>query len=63
MRNLSTFINAGGKAEWKYLIFEHNKHQVDDAKQLAKSLGVETFISEPLTNWSAVNWSAIYRTG
>ena len=61
MRNLSTFINAGGKAEWKYLIFEHNKHQVDDAKQLAKSLGVETFISEPSSRVST-NLVPVYKT-
>lgn len=47
MRNLSTYISAGGRADWKYLIFEHNKHQVEDARELARSLGVVGFVSEP----------------
>ena len=54
IRNLSTYIAAGGKAEWKYLIFKHNTHQVEDAKQLAKSLGVVTFVSEPSSRGSTV---------
>jgi MoaA/NifB/PqqE/SkfB family radical SAM enzyme len=46
MNNMTTFINEGGKAHWDMLIFDHNKHQVDEAKQLAKTLGVSWFRSK-----------------
>lgn len=47
MRNMKTYIDAGGYSDWKFLIFEHNKHQVEEAKQLAKQLGVTNFTTEP----------------
>ena len=43
MRNASAFISHGGKARWDYLVFEHNYHQVEEAKQLAKDMGFHTF--------------------
>ena len=43
MRNATTYINAGGRAEWKFIKFEHNEHQVDEAKRLAMYLGFERF--------------------
>jgi MoaA/NifB/PqqE/SkfB family radical SAM enzyme len=37
MRNIKTYIDAGGYSDWKFLIFDHNKHQVEEAKELAKN--------------------------
>ena len=31
------------QVHWKYIVFEHNKHQVDDAKKLANDVGFTTF--------------------
>jgi len=42
--NVKAFIDAGGFAEWDYLIFKHNEHQIKEAKQLASELGFKTFI-------------------
>jgi MoaA/NifB/PqqE/SkfB family radical SAM enzyme len=39
MANAQTFIAAGGRAVWKMTRFDHNIHQIDTAKQLAKQLG------------------------
>ena len=47
MDNAKTFISAGGIAEWKYIVFKHNEHQVEKAEQLAKQMGFEKFIKEP----------------
>ena len=47
MDNAKTFISAGGVAEWKYIIFKHNEHQVFQAEQLAKQMGFKKFIKEP----------------
>jgi MoaA/NifB/PqqE/SkfB family radical SAM enzyme len=43
MTNASAFISAGGQAEWQYLIFDWNKHQVQEAKQLASDMGFTNF--------------------
>jgi len=45
-RNMRVFINAGGRARWDFLIFEHNQHQVDEAEELAKEWGVEKFMKK-----------------
>ena len=38
-----SFIAAGGRARWDFLIFDYNEHQIGEAKQLAKEWGFETF--------------------
>lgn len=43
MDNVKTFIQAGGRAHWDMLVFEHNKHQVSHCEQLAKDLGFKWF--------------------
>jgi len=45
-RNMKAFINAGGRARWDYLIFEHNECDVDRAEKLAKEWGCEKFIKK-----------------
>ena len=45
-RNMQAFINAGGRARWDYLIFEHNQHQVDEAQALANAWGCEKFMKK-----------------
>jgi len=47
MNNAQIFIDAGGFADWKFLIFDHNKHQIEEAKALAKTMGFHTFVAEP----------------
>jgi sulfatase maturation enzyme AslB (radical SAM superfamily) len=43
MENIKTFVDAGGKAQWKYIIFPWNEHQVQEAKQLSKEIGLSKF--------------------
>jgi MoaA/NifB/PqqE/SkfB family radical SAM enzyme len=38
IENAKAFINAGGRAQWNYIVFKHNEHQVDQAKQLASDM-------------------------
>lgn len=43
MANAQAFISAGGRAHWEMLVFDHNKHQVDQAESLAKKMGFKWF--------------------
>ena len=43
MDNAKAFIDAGGSAHWDMLVFEHNKHQVDEVHKLAKDMGFNWF--------------------
>lgn len=43
MSNAQAFIDAGGRAHWEMLVFEHNQHQVKQAEQLAKDMGFKFF--------------------
>lgn len=43
MENAQSFISAGGQAIWVYLVFEHNEHQVEQARALAQELGFHDF--------------------
>jgi len=38
-----TFIDNGGNARWDFIVFEHNEHQIEKAKQLSQQLGFESF--------------------
>ena len=45
-RNMQAFIDAGGRARWDFLIFQHNEHQVEEAEALANAWGCEKFIKK-----------------
>lgn len=44
IENAKSFINAGGKAQWNYIVFEHNEHEIEDAKKLSQDLGFEDIL-------------------
>ena len=41
--NAQAYIDAGGFADWDYLIFKHNEHQIDEANALSKAMGFQNF--------------------
>jgi MoaA/NifB/PqqE/SkfB family radical SAM enzyme len=43
MRNAQIFIEAGGRAVWKMIKFDHNAHQIDQARDLSAQLGFQEF--------------------
>ncbi len=55
MANVQTFIQAGGRATWEYLIFDHNDHQVEQARQLATDMGFKEFIHKRPTGFESKN--------
>ena len=43
MKNVEAFIKAGGIAHWEYIVFAHNEHEVDRARDLADRMGFDKF--------------------
>jgi MoaA/NifB/PqqE/SkfB family radical SAM enzyme len=43
MDSVTAFVAAGGRAEWDFIVFRHNEHQIDDARALAAKLGFQRF--------------------
>lgn len=43
IENAKAFIEAGGNAEWAFIVFKHNQHQIEEARNLSKELGFKTF--------------------
>ena len=39
LRSVKSFIAAGGIAEWDFIVFKHNEHEILDAQKLARELG------------------------
>jgi len=56
MDNADAFIKAGGKADWKWLLFKHNEHQVEEARTLAKKMGFDSFHTSYSDRWKEYNW-------
>ncbi len=44
MRNARAYIDAGGRAQWNYIVFKHNEHQVEQARALSKEYGFFNFL-------------------
>ena len=38
INNVKTFIAAGGNATWEFLVFRHNEHQIEEAKEIAYNM-------------------------
>ena len=51
MENASAFISTGARAHWDMLVFEHNKHQVKESKELAKQMGFSWFRAKETDRW------------
>lgn len=45
MINVEAFINAGGVADWQFILFEHNIHQLKEAEELSKNMGFNKFFT------------------
>lgn len=56
-RNMTAYSNAGGKATWVYIVFDHNENELEKAKKHAKELGfcfqTRTGMRNSYHNWIA----------
>ena len=46
LQRIKWFIDCGGQAIWKFVLFKHNSHQQQKARALAKKLGFIDFVIE-----------------
>lgn len=53
--NAHTFIQAGGLARWRMLVFEHNAHQIEKCEELAYEMGFKKFEINGGHSFSAIN--------
>ena len=43
MSNAKSFIQNGGNASWYMIVFDHNRHQIDQCRELSQSMGFRDF--------------------
>lgn len=63
IENARAFIEEGGRAEWVFLSFKHNEHQIETARQMAKDLGFETFIHKATSRFLEKPWLDVLDEG
>ena len=55
LENMKAYTQAGGKGIWQYIIFRHNRHEVDKSREEAKNLGLK-FITKVNTRIPNESW-------
>ena len=45
-KSVKAFTSAGGKARWDFIVFGHNEHQINDAKTMSISWGMDHFVTK-----------------
>lgn len=43
LKNAEIFIKNGGNAKWDFIVFKHNEHEIEKARETAKQLGFSEF--------------------
>jgi len=57
--NVKAFQAAGGNGAWTFIVFKHNEHQVEEAKALANSLGMDFRLKVTQKFRGFGNWSVM----
>ncbi len=57
--NARAFIDAGGHAIWKFVVFQHNEHQIEQAREMSQKLGFRSFQFEHSGRswWQGETWA------
>lgn len=63
IENAKTFINSGGKAEWVFIKFKHNEHQVNEARKRAKQIGFNLFTVKNSTRFLQEDFPVLDKDG
>jgi MoaA/NifB/PqqE/SkfB family radical SAM enzyme len=60
IENAKSFISAGGLADWAFIVFQHNQHQVEQAKKLAYEIGFKLFLTKNSSRFVASPQFPVY---
>lgn len=44
LKNARKFISSGGRAIWKFIVFDHNQHEVVEAQRRSREMGFAGFV-------------------
>jgi MoaA/NifB/PqqE/SkfB family radical SAM enzyme len=58
-KNMRAYSEGGGRAEWNFIVFEHNEHQVDDARMLANQLNFDFRVKVTQKFRAAKTWHVL----
>lgn len=59
MANAAAFIAAGGVAVWEFLVFRHNEHEVETARDMARRMGFVDFRVKPTRRFQGAAWHQV----
>lgn len=51
--NMEAFIAGGGIAQWQFITFRHNEHQIGQAETMAREMGCKRFYAMPSRDFNA----------
>jgi MoaA/NifB/PqqE/SkfB family radical SAM enzyme len=60
IENAKIFIDNGGNAEWSFIKFKHNEHQIDEAQTLANDIGFAKFYTKDSNRFSFEKQFQVY---
>lgn len=55
IENAQAFIDNGGNAEWAFIEFKHNYHQIEESKNLAKKIGFSEFSVKYTSRFASID--------
>lgn len=58
--NANTVIHNGGLARWNFITFKHNEHQLEEARQIARDMGFESFYEKQTSRFIGNPWFDVY---
>ena len=46
MSAMTNYVSTGAQSKWEFLVFQHNQHQIEEARQLSKEMKIDHFFSK-----------------
>jgi MoaA/NifB/PqqE/SkfB family radical SAM enzyme len=63
IKNAQTVIESGGRAVWMFIRFQHNEHQVQQARQMSKDLGFADFVLKNTRRFDSSKFAVLNKAG
>jgi len=63
MSAMKAYKSKGSRAIWEFLVFEHNQHQISEARNLAKQMGIDEFQAKKAIGFNSATLSSTERKG